>query len=341
MEITNKIAGNDLRELLFPVLHNKSEVDVINRLITEDKITNVDAQGNTISTSALWQTVASRWVDKVRKIIAPVSDFVTDVYEDLQVPNPNALPVVKVEVINSVGNALINTTDWTQSAVDNTYVNVEMNRVSRPFVLTTYDLARGERIESKVAAAMETVAQGVFNLCMSAITTAVTTPDAEAAMTPAVAASISAAFGANAETDTLLLDPVAYSSLVPTNTFSLNPDASGAFGIRKIHKTLLPSGVNGIATAIGGLVGAVGTPQTIQGHAGVEVRPLGTIAGIPMLLKSHFGYDGETIKCSVEALAGFTVADSARLKTYTFGATGGSDSGETGGSDSGETGETS
>lgn len=316
----DKLTNTDVKELLFPGLYNKSEAEVVNRLVAEDKITNVDANGNTISTTALWQTVAARWVDKTRRIIAPIQSTIADVYDDLQVRNPNALPVVQVEVINSMGDAIIDCTDWSQSAVNNTYVDVTMHRVSRSFKLSTYDLQRGERIESKVAAAMETVAQGVFNQWLSTITTAVSTPTAEAALTPAVAAGLSAAFGDKAETHSLLLDPVSYSALVPTNTFALNPEAEGAFGIRHIYKSMLTTGVNGVAIAEGGIVGAVGVPAILERMPNIEVRYLGTIAGIPMLLKSHFNNDGETLNCSVETMAGFTIADADRIATYTFGA---------------------
>lgn len=278
---------------------------------------NADAQGNTLgSATELWKTVSEKYVDETKKILAPVKDLILDVQPDLQVRNPDATPVVQVEVVKSVGDALIDATDWNQSAIQNEYVDVKLHRVSRPFKLTMYDIMRGERIESKLGAAMNAVAQGVVGQFFAATSTAaseeLTGFDAE------TAASLSGAFGAEAETDILVIDPANYAKIVPTNGLSLDPKVEGTYGIGKIYKSLITTGKNAIALNKDAIAGAVATPEVLMNQPGTSVQYLGEIAGIPMLLMAKFDFDTQCIKCSVETLAGFALTSSKHIKQYTI-----------------------
>ena len=282
------------------------------------EMTNADAQGNTIASGELWKGVADKSTDTIASILAPVKNFIMDVQPDLQVRNPNALPVVQVEVISSMGGALIDNNNWDKSAITNKYVDVKMHRISRPFMLTAYDLMRGERVESKVAAAMKEVAQGVvgqFMACLDA-------PDGDretlTKFDPETCATISGCFGDKAEVDTLLIDPANYAKIVPTNALALNPEAQGTYGIGHIYKSsqMTKANANAIALTKDGVAGAVATPEIVKAYNGQGMQYLGEVGGIPMVLISSWDYDKQAIKCSVETMAGFTITDESKVKGY-------------------------
>lgn len=301
MEITNemKVKANSI----FPNLFNQVE-----------GMENANALG---ASEALWKTVSEKWIDKVHKNIAPVKDFIVDVFPEMQVANPKSNPVVQLEVIDSVGSALKDATNFNQTEITNHYVTCELHHYSRPFSLSMYDLTKGERIESKLAAAAEAVAQGIYGEFITAVKAAGSATSA-AAMSPETAAEISAAFGADAETHALILDPVNYSKLVPTNGLSLNPETNGVYGIGKIYKSYIDGGTTeGIALTRDGVVGAVATKEVFDGMPGTSVKQI-TVAGVPMLVLAKFDFDTHSIKVSVETWAGFTVTDASRVKTYTF-----------------------
>ena len=132
-------------------------------------LVNADANGNTIASTELWKGVSEKYADNVAKVLAPVKDCILDVQTDLQIRNADACPVVQVEVIETMGDAMIDGTTWDKSDIKNKYVDVKLHRVSRPFKLSAYDIMRGERIESKIKAAMESVANGVVSLFMNAV----------------------------------------------------------------------------------------------------------------------------------------------------------------------------
>lgn len=200
---------NDIKnrmDVLFPSINNKIE-DLSNE--------------NTLETDTLWAKMSDKFADKCRKILAPLGGVVMDVQTDLQLTNPDALPVVGVEVVNSMGNALVDTDTWDGTNVNSSVVNVQLHRISCPFSLTAYDLQHGERVESKITAAAETVAKGV----VAQFAAAIADIDAEhiTEFSPAAAAEMSGIF--DTETNALLLSPAQYSKIVATSTLSLNPDA--------------------------------------------------------------------------------------------------------------------
>lgn len=300
------ILDNDFKaktNMLFPGLFNE--------------VTEVDNANTLGSTEALWKTVSDKWVDLTRKKIAPIRDFITDVYPDMQVANPNANPIMQIEVVESIGDALVDAENFKQTGIQNKYVTCELHHISRPFSLSMYDITRGERIESKLAAAAESVLQGVYAQFVTAAKGAGEATEL-AAMSPATAVEISAAFGAQAETHTLILDPANYAKLVPQNGQSLNPDAEGTYGIGKIWKSYIDGGTTeGIAVTRDGVVGAIATKEVFDGLPGTSVRQI-NVGGIPMLVLATFDFDKHNIKVCVETWAGFAVTDNSRVKTYTF-----------------------
>lgn len=296
-------------------------------MITEDftnkvnalfpNLMNADANGNTIASGELWKGVSEKYSDGVKRILAPVASQILDIQTDLQVRNPDACPVVQVEVIESMGDAMIDGENWNTSAIKNKYVDIKLHRVSRPFKLTAYDIMRGERVESKVKAAMESVANGVVNLFMNeARTNGTNNPDTFTLeqMTPEKAVELGTETTNGA--DTLILAPAFYSKLVPTNGLGLDPATEGVYGIGHIYKCGIMPSIKTLAFERDGIAGAVATPEILFNKVGQGMQYLGEIGGIPMILISTFDYDTQTVKCSVETLAGFAVTDSKKVVSY-------------------------
>ena len=282
-----------------------------------NKVENIE-NANTVAADNLWKTVSEKHVDKVKKILAPIASIYTDVYPDLTVRNPLAGATVQVEIIESMGEAIENNTDWDKSNISNKYVDVKLDRISLPFYLTAYDLQHGERIESKVGAAMEKLAQAVVKKFYTAATAGVEKTALEG-FGPEKCATLSAAFGSDRETDTLILEPAAYAKIVPTNGLSLDPKAEGTYGIGHIAKGLIGiEGVNGIALAHDAVVGAMGSQEMLLTQGGQFVQSLGTVAGVPVTLIGSWDYDKQCMKMSCETFAGFTQAAKEFVKTYTI-----------------------
>lgn len=279
-----------------------------------------DANGNTLGGGGdnLWKTVSAKSAESVRKILAPVQGLIMDVSDGLSCPNPNATPTVQVEVIKSMGEALVNPTDFEVSAIEADYVDVKTALIARPFKLSVYDIMHGERIEGKLKAAMEAVAQGVVGRLNAAIAAKNIEATELTGMSPETAAELSGAFDTK-KTHALTLTPAQYAKLIPTTTLALNPEVEGTFGIGHIYSSaVMPSGVDAYAITEDAIAGAVTTAEIVEGVAtpGVDVQFLGYVGGIPMVLRTQWDFN-QTLKCSVECLAGFVVTDAAKIKTYT------------------------
>lgn len=274
------------------------------------QMTNDNALGS--ASGELWRGVSEKYADGVKKILAPVMSQIMDVQTDLQVRNPDACPVVQVEVIESMGDAMIDGENWNKSDIKNKYVDVKLHRISRPFKLTAYDIMRGERVESKVKAAMETVAQGVFNLFVDTVSAAKSDPVIYSidnfSPEKCVELGTQTANGAN----TVILSPALYSKIVPTNGLGLDPKTEGVYGIDHIYKAEMAD-LHTVAFERDGVAGAVATPEILLTNNGQGAQFLGEIAGVPMILISSFDYDTQTVKCSVETLAGFAVTDAKKV----------------------------
>lgn len=282
---------------LFPQIFNKVE-DISNE--------------NQVATEALWAGLSDKFVLKMKKILAPLEGVVMDITDELQVKNPDALPVVSVEVVESVGSAIVDATDWNQTEIKNKYVPVQLHRISRPFSLTSYDLQRGERVESKIAAAAEVVAQGV----VAQLAAALADIDEEelSDFGPEAAAKLSGIFD-DEETNSLILSPAQYAKIVPTSALSLSPETTGVYGINHILKGVgLGDAIALTKTAV---AGAIATPAVLANHGGtgMDVRVIGSVAGFPLLLKTKYDWN-ETLKCSVETMAGFAVCNEDGIKKY-------------------------
>lgn len=287
-------------------------------MINEDILNKVDALmgANTIgeTSTTLWRGVSEKAVNGVKSILAPLGGVIMDIQTDFIVSNPDAQPVVQVEVISSMGDALIDETDWNKTDIANAYVDVKLHRVSRPFALSVYEIANGGRVETKTNSAQSAVANGIMGLFNSAIAETENTAEQVEDFGPEKVADMSAVFGKK-PTHTLICSASAYAKLVPTSGFAVDPAKEGAYGIAHIYKCgIMPEGVDIIALTEDAVVGAITTPEIHSGD-GLTVRQLGSVADCPMVLKAQRDFN-ETYRTSVEALAGFKVTNKNFVKLY-------------------------
>ena len=169
---------------------------------------------------------------------------------------------------------------------------------------------------SKLTAACEAVAQGVVAELASVIEADV---DLEylSSFGPEACAALSGIFD-DQPTHAVVLSPSTYSTIVPTNGLSLDPNAEGVYGIDKIYKgtglgDVLVLGADAVA-------GAIATPEILKNHAaqsGMSIQEI-NFGGIPMIVKSEYTF-GEVLKVSVETLAGFAIANENSIHRYKIG----------------------
>lgn len=281
------------------------------------------------SNAPLWEIISPEAIDATSKKYFDLSRT-THIVEGFIPAAPGVRPVVNVEVITSAGTALKNATNWNQSAMQNKYVQVTMDRYSCPFGLSSYDIMHGERIQTKIGAAIESVVSSVMNAFFTVLISAPGGPDGS---TPThtnvgnihvtaddfspefVAHEISPIFGGFGPVDDLILDPTYFAKLVPTNALSLGT-APGSYGVEYIHRTAglnMPqpselAGYHGFALRKNAVASAFGLPY-YDNLTGIATQDLGRVAGIPLLLKTWTEKGSEVIYNSVETLAGFKMAD--------------------------------
>ena len=265
------------------------------------------------SANALWQVVAPTAIDAVSKQYFDLSKTNHVVEYDLP-NNPHVRPVVHVEVVKGAGEVMKDATDWEQTALSTTYADVQLHRYSRSFCLYNSDIMRGERIATKLSAAVETVVSGVVKDFYAVIEDSFDGSPAALELNDStfgpefVAHNISGIFGEKGRVDDLILAPDYFAKLVPVNALSLGT-APGSYGIGEIHCSagMVPN-IKGYALRKSGMAVGFGLPD-LSNLPGIAVRSLGTVAGIPLIVKSWVDTKTEGIWNSVETMAGFAVAD--------------------------------
>lgn len=282
--------------------------------------TMANSLGN--SANALWQVVAPTAIDAVSKQYFDLSK--TNHIVEYNLPNnPHVRPVVHVEVVKGAGEVMKDATDWEQTALSTAYADVQLHRYSRSFCLYNSDIMRGERIATKLAAAVEVVVSGVVRDFFTAIddnfdgSTAPLEVNDSTFGPEFVARNISCAFGEKGRVDDLILAPDYFAKLVPVNALSLGT-APGAYNIGEIHCSANVNsnteGARGYALRKSGMAVGFGLPD-LSNLPGIAVRSLGAVAGIPLIVKSWVDAKTEGIWNSVETMAGFVVADKGSVKT--------------------------
>jgi len=346
-------SADEVRALLTPhismsIIGEQKTTEIVNnclrRVHMADPAWNVGSNNLGQTADTLWRVIADEWIDTTTKKYTFLDACTTQIRDVIPMEGPGVRPVVNVEMMLGAGTAIINAADWEQSALTNKYIPVTLDRISRPFGLSTYDLMHGERIGTKIGTAIEAVVAGVFAQFSAAIAavmpavgaagiTAPVAPTTTAAGTAGmlvankadwkpefVAGTVSALFGDYGPVEHLLLSPDALAPLVPSNALSLNYADGGTYGIDRISSTAgIKSaisdspGCSGLAMRRDAVLMAGGRPDLSGLESVVSVRDLGTVAGIPLALKSWVRPGSEQIYLSVETMAGFAIGNTNAL----------------------------
>lgn len=308
---------------------------------------NLGTQSGTV-----WQTMAKDYIDATSTELDYIMDMTLDLRPDTYIIDAPGAPVtVNVEIVDSVGNVMVNPTDFEQSDVDTHNIQVNVNLLARPFGLSQYDLMRGERIAPKLGAAIKELGRGINAAFYQAL--AAVAPSGTGSVDPTsttsgrieltngasditaeyAARQLSPIFGAAGPVDMLGLSPMAYANLIPINALDLGTGA-GQYGIEAIRKLYHGAGAagtqnvcHGIALRKSAVAVAGGSIDPATYPDGAMVRPLGTIAGMPVNLVTWGELRHRQLWCSVECMVGFKVALPQWVYSLTTAAPTGSDSG--------------
>lgn len=305
-----KLNLKERKAVLFPELAPKMASDVLG---TVDE--------NTVSgaSDALWQSVARKSITLGNVTLAPLDTFSTNLDNlDLEQPEEDVHPTVNVLVIEDVGDAVDNMTDWRKSATKKKYHKVECDRVSRSFSVSGYDLARGENLAQLVDKAVNKVALRCIQKVMAAIALS-DSPFVQGitggALTQEDIPTLAGVFGDKGRPDALILKPEYYVKVLPKNGLSLPMDK---LAIKNIYETAgldeIEAGCAGLLTRKEGIVVGGGTPKIYDAFKTIGVRSLGKIGGLEMLLKFWEEPGVEQIWCSVETMIGARVVDASCVK---------------------------
>lgn len=226
MTIPNK--GNKPFEMknLFPVTN-----------LTDQK-PSMHMTENTNSIAGLgWKAVASKSLAEVSEVFAPLDRYTTDFTDELVIFDRGRPVTLTIEIAKKVGEAIKDAEDWNVSAVETDPVDIVCHRYSRPFLVTSYDMAAGSRLEGKLKKAVEAVVKSVVKdlhvqikdakpQVISGLTLTSFTPEY-------VATELSGMI--IPEVSALTVNPTYHAKLTPYNADSLKLEP-GVYGIGGIYK---------------------------------------------------------------------------------------------------------
>lgn len=296
---------------LFPVMVARETAS------TGATLPEMDVQSTNSIASLGWQAVAAKSLAAVQNVFAPLEKFTTDYTDEVVAFGPGMDVTLKVEIVTEAGAALKDARNWNLSALKTEAIDVQCHRYSRPFLVTSADMAAGSRIEGKLKKAIDVVLASVMNDIYGVVAAAnVGTKEvALAEFTPElVATELSAEI--SPEVDAMVLSPSYYAKLVPYSADSLKL-SDGVYGIGGIYKAshVTAAGENAVGLLGGenGLTIVSRKPQMME-NAGIFVTELGKIGGVSLYLKQWFEPGIEGIMHSVEAAVGAAVGVKSSLK---------------------------
>lgn len=327
MSEMTRLSVEERRAILLPEMYPKMSADVAGQQV-------VDANRLALDANTIWRAVVKKGVKLTDRVTAPLNSFAHDFgFLDTEIPEPGADVERMIRVVEDAGEAIIDCTDWTTSALKGTMRSVRLHRVSRPFGLSSYSFSHGDDLETYAGAAVDSVLKTAFKYVMSRIAEA----DAETVAIPGgvdgfdaryVVRKLAKLFPGLGRPDSLLINPELYTQLLPVSEQDLQI-RPGSHGVREIFETVFIEGLHktgGVEDGVGllgmrtGLVVGGGTPKLSEmGFSSIAIRDLGTINGIPMLLKMTQNGGKEIINASAESMIGATVLDPTRLKVLTLG----------------------
>lgn len=283
---------------------------------------SMQMSSNKNSIAALgWKAVASKGLAAVEEVFAPLDRYTTDYTEEVVAFGPGKSVTLSIEIAKSVGEALKNPKDWDVSDVTTEPVDIVCNRYSRPFLVTSYDMAAGSRLEGKLQKAIEVVAKGVMKDLHEQIKAA--SPQMIQGLTlenftPEYVATVLSGH-IIPEVSALTVNPTYHARLTPYNADSLKLE-SGVYGIGGIYKATGLEHLSEDKKTVGymGYENAIGIisrqPYIPTDQGAIFVSDLGSVGGIKMYLKQWVLPGMEGVMHSVEAAVGTVVAMPENLR---------------------------
>lgn len=277
---------------------------------------------NTNSIAGLgWKAVASKSLAEVSEVFAPLDRYTTDFTDELVIFDRGRPVTLTIEIAKKVGEAIKDATDWNVSAVETDPVDIVCHRYSRPFLVTSYDMAAGSRLEGKLKKAVEAVVKSVvkdLHVQIKAAKPQVISGLTLNGFTPEyVATELSGMI--IPEVSALTVSPTYHAKLTPYNADSLKLEA-GVYGIGGIYKATGLENLSDDKKTIGymGYKNAIGIisrqPLIPTDNGAIFVSELGSIGGIKLYLKQWVLAGIEGIMHSVEAAVGTVVAMPGNLR---------------------------
>lgn len=315
------------KAVLFPELAPKMAEDVLGT-VDENKIRT--------AADSLWRSVAKEALDLSGRVLAPLDAFSTNL-NNLGIESPDdesVQPIVNVLAVESAGDAIVNATNWNKSNIKGKYHPVQLDRISRPFGVSGYDLQHGENLQKFTAAAVNSACMGAFRKVMAAIGAAQLADATEVALDAFNAAyvvdNISCLFGDLGETHALVASPRVYSKLRRRSALDLGMDELGVGAVyQSAALSSIGEGISAFANRREAIVVGGGTPKIYDEFRTIATRNLGTVGGLPLLLKFHEEPGAERVFCSVETMIGAKVVAADRVVKYAIAAGGTPAAGDT------------
>lgn len=277
---------------------------------------------NTNSIAGLgWKAVASKSLAEVSEVFAPLDRYTTDFTDELVIFERGRAVTLTIEIAKEVGEAIKDAEDWNVSAVETKPVDIKCHRYSRPFLVTSYDMAAGSRLEGKLKKAVEAVVKSVvkdLHVQIKAAKPQVISGLTLTSFTPEyVATELSGMI--IPEVSALTVNPTYHAKLTPYNADSLKLE-TGVYGIGGIYKATGLENLSDDKKTIGymGYENAIGIisrqPLIPTENGAIFVSELGSIGGIKLYLKQWVLPGMEGIMHSVEAAVGTVVAMPGNLR---------------------------
>lgn len=277
---------------------------------------NAVMEGNDLA-ALNWTIVSQTAIATLEEEFAPLSRFSLDVSGEFKTDGDS----VKVEVVDSAGNALKNAEAWNKSDLKTGIVSVTLDRYSRPAGLSYKERKSGVQLANKVQTIVRTVAKAFWADLMAAVAGSgaeVVNVGARAGFKPELMADVIWPSMTNGA-DAVYLDRMYYSKLIPTNALGLNL-ADGAYsipgGIHYVEGTSVLATNTGVgfATRPDALAIAVRVPN-LDPKLNLETQIVESPKlGISLLLKCWPDQNTETVYISAELLAGVAVGNKNHLR---------------------------
>jgi hypothetical protein len=232
---------------------------------------------NTLDANLIVDILAEQAMNTLPSALSPLRAFSTD-FSATRAEGPRQ--TIQVELVKTAGSALVNPTNFEQTATENQAVAVVSNHLSRPVGLSAQDLNEGRRLRTKATKAAESIANAVLDTCMGLVTASnyagvvypSSTGTAPAPIVPAYDKAMLRRLWAaisNGRQKNAVLSGEVYSEFLPSNLEAFDPTKTkvGIFGFDNFDYN------NRFAAAGSGVVGFSCDPSAMAVAARLPADP--------------------------------------------------------------------